>query len=119
MRNPWRTISKGPSGAGRGSAARADEGSRTGVVMSASYDAWAVEPRLADVLVRGARRAGTPYYLYDLPRMDADTARLSAAFPDPWLRLYSLKANGLPGLVGRMAGAGFGATVVSAGELAS
>ena len=26
---------------------------------------------------------GTPSYLYDLPRLDADAARLTAAFPDP------------------------------------
>jgi diaminopimelate decarboxylase len=77
-----------------------------------------LEPELADVLVRGARRAGTPSYLYDLPRMDADASRMAAAFPDPWLRLYSLKANGLPALVDRLARSGFGATVVSAGELA-
>ena len=64
-----------------------------------------------------AARFGTPYYLYDLRRLDADAARLRAAFPDPWLRLYSLKANGLPALIDRLPGAGFGATVVSAGEL--
>ena len=86
--------------------------------MSASYDARAVEPRLADALVRAARRTPTPVYLYDLPRMDADAARIRAAFPDPWLRLYSFKANGLPRLVDRLAGSGFGATVVSTGELA-
>ena len=45
-------------------------------------------------------------------------SRLRAAFPDPWLRLYSLKANGLPALISRLPGSGFGATVVSAGELA-
>jgi diaminopimelate decarboxylase len=86
--------------------------------MGASYDASAVEPLLADALVRAARRWGTPLYLYDLPRMDADAARIRAAFPDPWLRLYALKANGLPRLVARLTRAGFGATVVSAGELA-
>lgn len=57
-------------------------------------------------------------YAYDLARLDADAARVRAAFPDPWLRLYSLKANGLPGLVGRFASSGYGATAVSAGELA-
>ena len=40
------------------------------------------------------------------------------AFPDPWLRLYSLKANGLPGLVREVAAAGFGANTVSSGEVA-
>lgn len=75
-------------------------------------------PDLADALIRAARRFGTPAYVYDLARLDADAARIRAVFPDPWLRLYSLKANGLPGLGGRIAGAGFGATAVSAGELA-
>jgi diaminopimelate decarboxylase len=56
--------------------------------------------------------------MYDLPRLDSDAARIAAAFPPRWLRLYSLKANGLPALVGRLAGAGYGATAVSAGELA-
>ncbi len=39
------------------------------------------------------------------------------AFPDPWLRLYALKANGLPGLVGELRALGFGASAVSGGEL--
>ena len=73
---------------------------------------------LQDVLARAARRFGTPCYLYDLSRLDADAARVAAAFPPEWLRLYSLKANGLPAIAGRLAGAGFGATAVSAGELA-
>jgi len=76
-----------------------------------------VGPFLAHAARDAARRYGTPCYLYDLPRLDADAARLVAAFPDPWLRLYSLKANGLPPLIDRLAGVGFGATVVSAGEL--
>lgn len=67
--------------------------------------------------MRAARRFGTPAYVYDLPRLDADAARLSDAFPREWLRLYSLKANGLPPLVEHIAAAGFGATAVSAGEL--
>jgi len=80
---------------------------------------WApVEPRLIDALGRAARRFGTPSYVYDLPRLDADAARICGAFPPRWLRLYSLKANGLPALAGRLVGAGFGATAVSIGELA-
>ncbi len=56
--------------------------------------------------------------MYDLPRLDADAAGVAAAFPPGWLRLYSLKANGLPALAHRLAAAGYGATAVSAGELA-
>jgi diaminopimelate decarboxylase len=40
-----------------------------------------------------------------------------AAFPDPWIRLYSLKANGLPPLVREISAAGIGANAVSAGEI--
>ncbi len=76
-----------------------------------------VDDRLAAALGHAAQRYGTPGYVYDLPRLDADAGRLAVAFPDPWLRLYSLKANGLPPLISRVARAGFGATVVSAGEL--
>jgi len=65
-----------------------------------------------------ARRWGTPAYLYDLPQLRADADELSAAFPDPWIRLYALKANGLPGLISELPGRGFGANAVSGGELA-
>jgi diaminopimelate decarboxylase len=91
---------------------------RSGVVMCASYDGSAVEPLAADVLARAARRFGTPAYVYDLPRLDADARAIADAFPEGWLRLYSLKANGLPALSGRLLDAGFGVTAVSAGELA-
>jgi diaminopimelate decarboxylase len=77
-----------------------------------------VDPQLVDALARAARRYGTPAYVYDLGRLEADAARVRAAFPEDWLRLYSLKANGLPGLTMGLAGAGFGVTAVSAGELA-
>lgn len=75
-------------------------------------------PDLYHAAQLAARRSGTPAYLYDLTRLDADATRLREAFPDRWLRLYSLKANGLPRLIARLPAAGFGATVVSAGELA-
>jgi diaminopimelate decarboxylase len=40
------------------------------------------------------------------------------AFPDPWLRLYALKANGLAPLIRELPGRGFGASAVSGGEVA-
>lgn len=43
---------------------------------------------------------------------------MTRAFPDPWLRLYALKANGLPALVRELPALGFGANAVSGGELA-
>ena len=48
--------------------------------------------------------------------LDAAADAVRTAFPDPWLRSYSLKANDLPALVARLAGRGFGANVVSRGE---
>ncbi len=50
--------------------------------------------------------------------MRADARGVRDAFPDPWIRLYSLKANGLPPLVREIAAAGMGANAVSAGEIA-
>ncbi len=38
------------------------------------------------------------------------------AFPDPWLRQYSLKANDVPAVVAQIVALGFGANVVSGGE---
>lgn len=61
--------------------------------------------------------AGTPAYLYDLPQLEADARAVRAAFPEPWILLYALQANGLPGLLSRLPGLGFGAAAVSRGEL--
>jgi diaminopimelate decarboxylase len=76
-----------------------------------------VSTDIRDACRAAASRFGTPLYLYDLDRLHADARSITAAFPDPWLRLYSLKANGLPRLVGEIAAEGFGASAVSAGEL--
>lgn len=73
-------------------------------------------PALAPALRAAARRHGTPLYVTDGAALDAAAEALRAAFPDPWLRSYSLKANDLPALVARIAGHGFGANVVSRGE---
>jgi diaminopimelate decarboxylase len=74
--------------------------------------------KLADAARAAADRFGTPLYLYDLARLRADVSAVAAAFPEPWLRLYSLKANPLPALVHEIAAAGFGVSAVSRGELA-
>jgi len=54
----------------------------------------------------------------DGPTLEAAAERLRAAFPDPWLRAYSVKANDVAGIVARAAGLGFDANVVSRGEWA-
>ncbi len=75
-------------------------------------------PRVgADVLVRAAERFGTPLYLTDLDQLDHAAEELRAAFPDPVLRSYSLKANDVPAVVARLTADGtIGANVVSRGE---
>lgn len=78
----------------------------------------AMQSELASGLRREAGRIGTPVYVYDAEQLRADADAIRQAFPDPaWTRLYSLKANGLPGLVRRVAGLGFGANAVSTGEV--
>jgi diaminopimelate decarboxylase len=56
----------------------------------------------------------------DVGQLDAAARELRAAFPDPWLRHYSVKANDVPAIVGRLAAdtgpGGLGANVVSRGE---
>ena len=50
--------------------------------------------------------------------LGAAAAALEAAFPDPWLRAFSLKANDVPAVVARLAALRLGANVVSRGEWA-
>ena len=76
------------------------------------------DPVSADALRRAARRFGTPLYLTSVPALDAAAAELRDAFPDPWLRSFSLKANDVPAVVARLAAAGLDANVVSRGEWA-
>lgn len=86
--------------------------------MSVATGEIGLQSELADALRREAARMRTPVYVYDGAQLEADAALIRSAFPDPaWTRLYSLKANGLPGLVRRVAGHGFGANAVSTGEI--
>lgn len=73
-------------------------------------------PAIADALRRAGRRWGTPLYLTDLVGLDQDAHRLAAAFPDPWIRQFSLKANDVPAVVREVLARGFGPNVVSRGE---
>lgn len=63
-----------------------------------------------------ARRHGTPVYTTSVAALEAAAAELREAFPDPWLRAFSLKANDQPPVVARLAAAGLDANVVSSGE---
>lgn len=75
-------------------------------------------PAVADVLREAARRFGTPVYLTDEATLAAAVGELRAAFPDPWLRQYSVKANDVAAVIALAAGTdrGMGANVVSRGE---
>jgi len=74
---------------------------------------------LRDSLRLAARRFGTPLYVTSVASLDAAVAELREAFPDPWLRSFSLKANDVPAVVSRLAAAGLDANVVSSGEWAT
>jgi len=72
-----------------------------------------------EALRRAARRFGTPLYVTDLTVLAESAAEVRGAFPDPWLRQYSVKANDVPAIVAAVSGHGFGANVVSRGEWAA
>ena len=72
-----------------------------------------------DALRAAARRFGTPVYVTSAAALDAAAAEFRDAFPDPWLRAYSVKANDVPAIIGRLGAAGLGANVVSSGEWAA
>lgn len=71
---------------------------------------------LRTALVAAARQFGTPLYVLDMGAVTAAAAELESAFPDPWLLLYSVKANDLPAVPRFLHGRGWAASVVSAGE---
>ncbi len=75
-------------------------------------------PEVAASLAAAARRFDTPLYAMDLVALDRAAERVVAAFPDPWLRSFSVKANDVPSVVAAVADHGFGANVVSRGEWA-
>jgi diaminopimelate decarboxylase len=54
----------------------------------------------------------------DALTLEGAAASVRAAFPDPWLRAFSVKANDVAAIVGRIGGLGFDANVVSRGEWA-
>lgn len=78
-------------------------------------------PAVAAALREAARRFGTPLYLTDEAAIAAAAAELRAAFPDPWIRQYSVKANDVPAVIAAATAParGLGANVVSRGEWAA
>jgi diaminopimelate decarboxylase len=77
-------------------------------------DGWACEGLpLAEL----ASRFGTPLYCYGRARLLANYQRLAAAFPEPSVLCYSVKANPNLAILRELANAGAGFDVVSHGEL--
>jgi diaminopimelate decarboxylase len=74
------------------------------------------EARVEDSLRAAARRFGTPLFVTDLATLDAACAAVRDAFPDPFVRQYSVKANDVPAVIAAVGARGFGANVVSRGE---
>jgi diaminopimelate decarboxylase len=75
-------------------------------------------PAIATALRAAAARFGTPLQVTDQPTLEACAEGVRAAFPDPWLRAFSVKANDVAAVVARVAALGFDANVVSRGEWA-
>ena len=78
-------------------------------------------PAIAGTLRDAAARYGTPLYLIDEATVGAAASELRNAFPDPWIRQYSVKSNDVAAVI-RLAtgpGRGLGANVVSRGEWAA
>jgi diaminopimelate decarboxylase len=71
---------------------------------------------LAPAFCAAADTYDTPLYVTDLQTLERCAADVESAFPEPWLRQYSLKANSLPALVRLLASRGWGGNIVSAGE---
>lgn len=87
--------------------------------MSSLTDPGAVGiPPIADHLRAAVDSHGTPLFVTDLAALDAAATVVRDAFPDPWVRQYSVKANDVPGIVAAVTSRGFGANVVSRGEWA-
>ncbi|MFL5751083.1 MAG: diaminopimelate decarboxylase family protein [Chloroflexota bacterium] len=81
-------------------------------------------PAVAESLRAAARRFGTPVFVTDLATIDAAAASLAAAFPDPWVRQYSVKANDVAAVIAAACSTAvdrhaLGANVVSRGEWAA
>ncbi len=75
-------------------------------------------PARAEQLRAAAARFGTPVGVTSIAALEAAARELCAAFPDPWLRAFSLKANDVPAVVERLGALGLDANVVSRGEWA-
>jgi diaminopimelate decarboxylase len=74
---------------------------------------------MAEAAEIAARTTPTPFYLTSEAEIAAAASHLEAAFPDPWVRSYSLKADPLPAIVRLLNDRGWGANCVSLGEISA
>jgi diaminopimelate decarboxylase len=74
-------------------------------------------PALSAAAIEIANQTPTPFYLTDEAAVAGAAKHLESAFPDPWVRSYSLKADPLPEVVALIAARGWGANCVSRGEI--
>ncbi len=75
-------------------------------------------PTIGPALRVAAARFGSPLFVTDAAALEDAASELRAAFPDPWLRQFSVKANDVAAIVARLGSLGLGANVVSRGEWA-
>jgi diaminopimelate decarboxylase len=75
-----------------------------------------IDDRLHRALRTAAGRFGTPVFVTDVAAIADASRAVAAAFPDPILRQYSVKANDVERVVAAVASHGHGANVVSRGE---
>jgi diaminopimelate decarboxylase len=70
-------------------------------------------------IIAAAAAHTTPLFLTFEERLDEAAHALESAFPDPWIRSYSLKADPLPWIIELLSRRGWGANCVSVGEIAA
>ena len=76
-----------------------------------------IPPAISAAALEVAKQTATPFYLTSAAAIDTAAQHLESAFPDPWVRSYSLKADPLPDIVALIAARGWGANCVSRGEI--
>jgi diaminopimelate decarboxylase len=73
--------------------------------------------RVDAIITTASAQHATPFYLTDEEQLSKAASSLELAFPEPWVRSYSLKADPLPTVVQLFAQRGWGANCVSIGEI--
>lgn len=75
-----------------------------------------LRPAFLAAIHKALVRYDTPFYVYDLEKIEGNVQRLKQAFPSARI-FYALKANPRLGILRRLAGLGLGVEAVSLGEV--